>query len=111
MVSGPAVVHVVGELETSTEKYKNKDPDTRHQNGQMAFAQYMKALITAMADMGNQFCETRSVDHLFNITIQLKKLEQDQYDSYGTENLVNHTTPIKGRIRRNNLALFSRLPV
>jgi len=42
---------------------------------------------------------------------QIKSFEQKQYDIYVNERLVNQTKPITDPIKRNNLPLFSRLPV
>ena len=123
MVSGPEMARLVGEFEASSEK--RKETDTRHheqtKHAQKAFAQDVKALTSAIEDMGNPFCEESSVDLLvldtrdlvdaavIDTVKRIEKLGQDQYDTYVSERLVNQTK--KNPIKKNNLPLFSRPPV
>ena len=48
---------------------------------------------------------------VINTVREIEKLGQEQHDSYVHERLVNQTKPITDPIKRNNLLLFSRLPV
>lgn len=124
MVSGPEMARVIREFEKITESRMKTDirhhEQTKH--AQMAFARDVKALAGAIEDMGNPFGE-RSSDLLVldtrdiaDVAVveslnQIEKLGQDQYDTYVSERLVNHTKPITDLIPRNNILLFSRPPV
>ena len=124
MVSGPEMARLIGEFESSiTEK---QDSDYRHheqkRHSQIAFARDVKALSTAMEDMGNPFTEESSdllvldsrniADAAVADTVQqIEQIGVKQYEAYVDERLVNQKMPIYDTIKRNNLHLFSRPPI
>ncbi len=121
MVSGPEMARVIGEFEAASEE--RKKADTRHHEqtrfAQKAFARDVRALTGVIQEMSNPFCEnsmdllvldTRDVadEAIVDTVCKIEKLDQDQYDTYISERLVNQMKHIDDPIPRNNLSLFSQ---
>ncbi len=86
----------------------------------MDFVRDVKSLSNYIEEMGSPFTDdsndllvldTRDiVDSAVISTVrQIEQLGQQQYDSYVQDRLVTQSTSVAVPIKRNNLALFSRL--
>lgn len=122
MVSGPEMARLIEEFQASMGK-PEKESDRRHheqtKNRQMAFFNHVKALSNVIEEMGNPFTDesndllvldTRDLadPSVVNTVCNLKKIGQEQYDTFVTERLVAQTRLINDPIKRNNFPLFSR---
>jgi hypothetical protein len=125
MVAGPETARVIQEFEMSLEKghkVERKEVPKHHDASkavQTAFDKDVKALVTAMSNMGNPFVEesgsivvldskdVASTD-MVNTVKQVEKIGKDQYDVYVKERLIDKTKSIMDTIKKNNLPLFSQ---
>ena len=126
MISGPEIMRLTAEFETSIEGMHKKTSHTCHheqtRSAQMMFAQQVKSLVAVMEELGNPFLEESNdllrldtkdiIDPLVAASLgQAEALGKQQYQEFVKERLLQRSVHISEPIKKNNLSLFSRLPV
>lgn len=122
MVCGPEMARLIGEFESlveTSQKTTNLGHHEQTKSTQKAFLRDVKSLTDVIEEKGNPFLDSSGdllnlnsryiadqtiVDNVHN----LKKLGQEQYDTFVEERLTSQTKSIQEPIKKNKLSLFKQ---
>jgi len=126
MVSGPEMARVVGEFQdglnrTDVSSHVRHGHHEDNPGTQMTFLKHVRALVTAITEIGNPFCDTgkdllvRDTRVIADKTVvtsitKMEKLGCEQSKEFFKERLLDRTKGISETLSKNKLCLFRQQP-